>query len=114
MTEDIEDYTSNVLKSYDDRTKAQKPYPTAWKIKELEEHVSKIKSVEISESLWGRWWTINFAKESLSLRDKQMLTATAYRRAYFGRFQEIPPMMMGETWKLFVNMLKSKIMRGIM
>lgn len=112
MTEDIENYTPNVLKTYDDHTKAKKPYPTAWKIKELEEHLLKIKSVEISNSLWGTWWTINFAKESISIRDKQMLTATTYTRAYLGRFQEMPPLMKGETWRLFVSMLKSKIMRG--
>lgn len=114
MTIIIDKNESKVFKAIKNLPNIENQRPTSWKIKELKEHAKKIISVEITQpqfNIWGKWWTINFKADSISIKNNDMLTSTEYRRAYWGQFSENAPRMTGETWQFFIEMLKSKIIK---
>jgi hypothetical protein len=72
-------------------------------LNEIEAHAADITDFLIN---WGWSFTVRGKKIAISCDD--MLTSLKYRKCYIREFNEIPPALSGDAWRLFVDLLKDR------
>lgn len=84
------------------------------KKEEIENHIGLIESVSKNQNIWGKWYSIVYwTGERIDIPEMKMLTPRLYRQAFFSECRDIPPAMIGDSWRYFIRLLNEKILQEV-